>query len=264
MLKIAFIIFCFVSSLQPFAFAQDNDLENDFASESEVDMFEKEIQTSTNKPKKQVAPLVKDKEEPVSFSSLTDLAPFSDVSIIKKKYLSRTERFQAFGGFTGIVNDPWFSGLGLDGKFAYHFTEAWGLELNYFILSTSERAAAKELHDEHGIEPSSLVTVKNYSGIHLTWTPLYGKMSLSNHRIIPFDILFSAGFGSSKVDHGEGGSTLHFGTGQVFALTKAQAFRWDITWNVVSARPINKPTQTFNNISITAGYSFFFPEAKYR
>ncbi len=267
MRRIALIIIFALNVFGHLAYSQDDqsiltapDTKEDV---SEVDMIEAELQKSRDK-KKDPAAAAKNSASGEGLSSLVDLAPFSDVSVIQKRYMPKTGRFQIFGGLIGIVNDPWFTSLGLSLKLGYHFTEVWGIDLNYINLNTSERVAAKELYSEHAVAPSSLVTVKSYSGADLTWTPIYGKISLSNHRIIPFDMYFAAGPGVSKVENGTGGSTFHAGTGQIFVLSKSQAFRWDFSWNFMNAQPTGRPAQNFNNLSLTIGYSLFFPEANYR
>lgn len=206
-----------------------------------------------------------DKNEKLEgFSGLGTLAPFSEVSVIQRRFLPKTGRFQLFGGLTSVVNDPWFSGFGFDGRFAYHFTEAWGIELTSVFLSNSQRQAIKDLYDQHGVKTDSIITAKNYYGASLVWTPIYGKMGLFNQRIVPFDMYFSLGGGTTGVDGGDGGGTLHFGTGQIFAVTKAVGLRWDFTWNAFSATPVGQSPQNFNNLLLSFGASFFFPEANYR
>jgi len=197
-------------------------------------------------------------------SDLTNLAPFSDVSVIERKFLPKTERFQFFAGATSIMNDPWFTNLGLSAKFGYFFTEQWGVELEGLFLSSSARDNIKLLQSNDGVNTSSIVTIKGYYGASVIWSPIYGKMGLFNKKIIPFDMFFALGGGSSQVDNGSGGTTIHLGTGQIFSITKAMAFRWDFAWNMVNAAPTGQSSQNFNNILLSAGFSFFFPEAGYR
>ena len=64
---------------------------------------------------------------------------------------------------------------------------------------------------------------------------------------------------------------IHLSTGQVFALTKAMAFKWTFMWNAYYAQAesgavgtLTKQTKLQNDLYISAGMTFFFPEATYR
>ena len=69
-------------------------------------------------------------------------------------------------------------------------------------------------------------------------------------------------------NQGESEPTVHLGTGQSFALSKGMSLRWDLSWifyNAVSRVSSSAQTEsTYNNLFITVGMSFLFPEASYR
>lgn len=199
----------------------------------------------------------------MDFQGLGRLAPFREVSVIQKRYLPKTGRFQLFGGFTLITNDPFFNTMGLAGKLGYFFSESIGVELNYFGLSTSEAKATTELKAIQGVKTDNIVLTNNFSAIDLVFVPIYGKMAWFNRRIVPFDLYFSVGYGSTGTQN-ENAGTVHLATGQVFALSKATAFRWDFTWNFFNSKGIDGKESSYNNLFLTAGMSWFFPEAKYR
>ncbi|MBC7742043.1 MAG: outer membrane beta-barrel domain-containing protein [Bdellovibrionaceae bacterium] len=200
-----------------------------------------------------------------SLTDLNRLAPFSEVSVIQKKYLSKTERVQLFAGGGMTTNSPWFLNLGLKLNVAYHFTESWGVELGGLFLSNSEREVAKEIRDNNKLQPETFVTTKSYMGADIFWAPIYGKVTFLNNRIIPFDMYFTLGGGTSNTTSVEKNvPTFHVGTGQIFALSKGMAFRWDYSWTHFSATPIGAAKSEYDDLILTAGFSFFFPEAKYR
>jgi outer membrane beta-barrel protein len=197
------------------------------------------------------------------FSGLGSLAPFKEVSVIQKRFMPKTERFQLFGGLTTVTNDPFFMTIGVALKGSYFFSETWGVELNYFALTTSDRQSTKEIGDL-GVTTENLVYPESFYGADVMWVPIYGKMSWFNQRIIPFDLYFSGGYGSTQTQAGESAGTLHLATGQIFSLTKATAFRWDFSWNFFNAKDVTGSTSSFNNLFLTVGMSWFFPEATYR
>ncbi len=223
-------------------------------------------------PTDEVVPPVK--KEDVSVNELKDLSrlsPFREVSVIQKKYLPKTERFQFFGALATTTNTPWFLNYGAKLGLAYHFTESFGLELSGLFLSSSEREVAKEIRDNNGLRPEQFIYTKGYYGLDLMWAPIYGKLSNMDGGIIPFDMYFSIGGGSSNTNSAEGNvPTVHIGTGQIFAITKSIAFRWDYSLNIFQATPVSVggtgvPAKgSYNDLILTAGVSFFFPEASLR
>ncbi len=195
---------------------------------------------------------------------LSHLSEFKQVSVIQKRYLPRTGRFQAYVGPSMTLNDPWYNVMGASIKLGYNLTEAWGLEGNYSFLSTDKTMAHKELKSENNITTDGFVYTKSYYTLGVNWTPLYGKMTWLNEKIVYYDIYFSAGFGGTEIQTGDKQDTFSIGAGQIFSITKAYAFRWDLSWNIFEAQQIDASQGTYNNVILSAGISIFFPEAGYR
>ena len=198
-----------------------------------------------------------------NFSELGQIAPFAEVSVIQKRFMPKTERFEFFGGLSLTTNDPFYDTTGLTLRGTYFLTEQWGIELSYLTLSSSEAKATKELLDVQRISTDSLSYTKQYLGASVIYVPIYGKMSLDNKKIIPFDFYFGLGAGQTKTQAKEGISTISFSTGQVFSMTKSFALSWDFTWNFFSAKAISEDG-SINNLILSLGASYFIPEAKYR
>ena len=198
-------------------------------------------------------------------SDLAKLAPFADVAMIQKRYLPRTGRFEAYIAANTILNDAFFTTVGADGRLAYYFTERYGVEFQAMALMANDRRTTKDLRAK-GVATTSFVQPKSYFGLDFKWSPVYGKMTYRNRRIIHYDMYFSAGGGSTS--HSQGSSpTIHIGTGQNFALTKAMTFRWDFSFNMYSATTTvgsNRGSSSYQNLYLGAGVSWFFPEASYR
>lgn len=219
----------------------------------------------------EVEDAVTQKKEDVKVNELKDLSrlsAFREVSVIQKKYLPKTERFQFYAGLGTTTNTPWFLNYGAKLNLAYHFTETVGLELSGMFLASSEREVAKEIRDNNGLKPEQFIYTTGYYGLDLMWAPIYGKLSNLDGGIVPFDMYFSLGGGTSKTNSSEGDvPTLHVGTGQIFAITKAIAFRWDYSLNIFQATPVaggSAAKGSYNDLILTAGVSFFFPEASER
>ncbi|MFN3454688.1 MAG: outer membrane beta-barrel domain-containing protein [Pseudobdellovibrio sp.] len=222
------------------------------------------LPVDTNKRKTEATQEVNDLKD------LSRLAPFSEVSVIQKKFLPKTGRFQAFIGGSVMTNTPWYNNYGGKLHLAYHFTETLGLELNSSFLTNSESKSVKEIRDNNGLNAEQFVYTKSYYGLDLMWSPIYGKMTSLNDTVIPFDMYFSFGGGVSKTNSKEkDNSTFHVGVGQIFALSKAVAVRWDYSFTTFSATPASTnnglaEASRYNDLLLTLGFSFFFPEASYR
>lgn len=236
--------------------------------EEDLEIIELELEKKpTPAPQRSARPVeerVDVKSVPVSdLSDLGKLAPFAEVSVLQKRFMPKTGRFQLFGGLGLITNDPFFTTFSAVGKASYFFSEEWGLELNYFANSTSERQATKELKEINNVVAETLVQPESYVGLDIVWVPIYGKMTWFDEKIVPFDLYFSAGYGTTKTKV-ENAGTLHLATGQIFSITKAFSLRWDFSWNFYNATGVNQQQAAFNNLFLTVGASFFFPEAGYR
>lgn len=232
----------------------------------ELDIIEVELEKAAPKiePQRKPQPPTAPTEPMSNFSGLGKLAPFSEVSILQKRFFPKTQRFQVFAGLGLVTNDAFFNTLGGNLKLGYFLTESWGVEGTYMALTTSEAKSTQELKEIQGVLTENLVYPKSYMGLSLVWVPFYGKYTLFNRRIVNFDMYFTLGGGSTKIQDGQSPGTLQLGTGQIFAMSKSLAFRWDFSWHAYSAKQIDNSTSTVNNLFLTAGLSFFFPEASYR
>ncbi len=200
-------------------------------------------------------------------SDLSSLSAFKDIAVIQKRFLPKTGRFEGFGGLGGILNDKFFVSLGASARLAYFFNERWAVEGVGMVFATGEKTVTNNLRERRGVVTTNFVSPTSYYGLDVKWTPVYGKMSFTNRSITPFDLYFSVGGGMTNTNQGGAEPTVHLGTGQIFAITKSAAFRWDFSWNFYNASSGvagAKQNSLYNNLMITLGASFFFPEATYR
>ncbi|MCC2678513.1 MAG: hypothetical protein K0R29_1089 [Pseudobdellovibrio sp.] len=237
--------------------------------------LEKKVDTLSEEEKKQLESLKQDadyKSGTISVSELGKLSPFNDISMIQRKYLPKTERFQIYTGAGLSTNAPWFLNVGGRINFSYNFAEKFGVELSGLFLTSSEKEAAKEIRENNSLQPERFILTKSGVLLDLVWSPIYGKVATLDQDIIPFDMYFAFGGGTAGTNSTE--KTVpagHIATGQIFAISKGVAFRWDYSWLIYQATPVpdsitsSVPIKnTYNDLIFTAGLSFFFPEAKYR
>jgi outer membrane beta-barrel protein len=210
----------------------------------------------------------KAKKEVGTLTDLATLAPFEDIAVIQRRFLPKTGRFEISPNAMVTLNNPFFSNMGLGLRGSYYFVEKHGIELQYFMLSNSSRAVTDNLENKRGVRTESLTVAKSYMGAAYKWNPIYGKMTLMNKVIVPFDLYFTLGYGLTNTNESNGEGTIHIGTGQAFALTKMMSIRWDLTWNFYSAKATDSTganiTNNQDDLFISLGMGFYFPEAKYR
>jgi len=273
--KLFFTLFLITALTGESAFAQDSDVEELNLIEMELDRKSKPVaensevedssQAETAKSVQTQSQSQKNLPEVKSLEDLNRLADFKQVSVIQRRFLPRTERLQLFVSPTLTLNDPWFNVYGGTLRAAYNFREAWGIEVGYAFLSTSKSEALRELDKENNTIGKNIVNTKSYYSVDVNWTPIYGKMTWLDQQILYYDTYFSGGFGGTEIQDGSSQPTIHLGVGQIFSMSKKMAFRWDLSWNFFEAKQIDQTSNgSFNNVFLSAGFSFFFPEATYR
>lgn len=219
--------------------------------------------------KKPAAPAHKEAPKQVqNLSDLATLAPFSDVAVIQRRFLPKTGRFELTGGLFNNLNNPFFNIMGANVRAAYYLREKYAIEGIAAFATSTKRQVTEDLEKKRGISTASVVSSKGFYAIAFKWNPIYGKITWLNKSIVPFDLNFNAGFGSTMTTENESAPTLHLGTSQVFAWSKGMAFRWDLIWNTYQATGTNqlgvKEKLTQNDLFLGIGMSFYFPEATYR
>jgi outer membrane beta-barrel protein len=230
-----------------------------------TDVTTEAVQQDVSQPEKPTEIKVKELKD------LNQLVPFSEISVIQRKYMPKSERLQLYLGLGLTTNTPWFTNYGGKVNLSYNFTESIGLELNSLFLTSSPRDVAKEIKLNHNVEADQFIYTKGYLGLDFVWSPIYGKIAYDNSKIINYEMYFSIGGGKSDTNSQEKSvPTGHVGLGQIFSMSKSMAFRWDYGVTAFQATPINATTSgvieksTYTDLVLTAGFSFFFPEANYR
>jgi len=203
-----------------------------------------------------------------SLSDLAKLSPFSDVAVIQRRFLPKTNRFELSATGFSNLNNPFFNSLGISARLAYYLRERYAIEVLGTAQTTASRQVTDDLEENRRITTDNVVTSRGFYALAFKWNPIYGKMTWLNKTIVPFDINFNIGAGMTITTEGESEPTLHLGTSQVFAWTKSVAFRWDLIWNMFNATVKNDDgsteTMSQNDLFLGFGMSFYFPEATYR
>jgi outer membrane beta-barrel protein len=267
-----------IGSLQAFAlngFAQDSD--DSSAPEESMYKNEADVLMENKTPSQNKKNIYSNdngntpSEEMKSVSDLDRLTPFSDIAVIQKRFLPKSQRFE-FNPNVGLVtNNAFFMTTYLQARLAYAFTEKLAMEFSFAMFMDQKYKVTQDLKDDAQVDTKSLLLPDSYYGADLRWSPIYGKMGMFSDGIVPFDMYFSAGGGIMTTNQDTTPFAMHAGTGQIFAINKWMAFRWDLSMyfytSQVKSADVNstaKTDQSFTDVQLSLGMSFFFPDATYR
>jgi outer membrane beta-barrel protein len=277
MKQIIFVVLLMIATVSS-VYAQNDasidEIEGLFAEEEEQTVRRDERELKQIEAKKQ-------EKKVEEMSDLKRLETFSDIAVIQKRFLPKTGRFEFYVSGATNLNDAFFVGNGVGARFGYYFREKWGIEGVFSHFQNQNRDVTNELLTK-GVNTEGSVSTDGYVGLDLKWTPIFGKFAYFNNKIIPFDLYFTVGVGQTTPRIAESALssraldvvspyTIKFGTGQIFAITKWMAFRWDLSMHMINTETtvtegsVSSTNSAFNNnLFLNVGLSFFFPEAKYR
>jgi len=186
---------------------------------------------------------------------------FSDrLGIVQKNILNKTHRIQVFGGLTLVPTDVYYRSFGGQLNVGYHFNEIYGVNLFGYFFQSSARAEVDQIADKQKIAVDSLLFLKNYYGLNLNLSTIYGKMTLFNQSITPFEIFFNLGAGSVDTRTSKQSVGLHAGLGSLYTLSKDSGVRFDLNWVFYKSKNLNGAEQNANSLMLTVGYSGFLLE----
>jgi outer membrane beta-barrel protein len=249
--------------------AQDLEGADSASSTKDVeDVYDKE----EIKQEKKTRPKIENKEQPKQVQTLSDLAtlaPFSDVAVIQRRFLPKTGRFELSASAYTNLNNPFFNQFGVSPRVAYYLRERYALEVIGGFGTVSARQVTDDLlHNPPHISTDNVTSSRGFVVGAFKWNPVYGKITWLNKSIVPFDLNFDIGGGTSFLTGGDSAPTVHFGSSQIFALSKSMALRWDLAinhyWATIKDNSGNKTTTDQNDIFLGIGMSFYIPEATYR
>ena len=198
------------------------------------------------------------------YSKIISNASYDDYSVVQKNYMPKTSRVQLKSGLTTVTNDVFYTIIGLSLGAIYNFNETWGLGLSGVLLSSNQTKQTENIRDIQRVNIESLVTLKNTYNASVYFSPIYGKWSLLNKQILPFEIYFSAGMAQVTNQSSLVSTATSAGVGQLISLTRSSALDINLQWLMYSTKNINNQDQSNNSLLLTVGYSIFWPKPDYR
>lgn len=198
------------------------------------------------------------------YSKIVSDTAYDDYSVVQRNYMPKSSRLQVKTGITTVTNDVFYTNIGLNLSAIYNFTETWGIGLNAALLNSTRNSDAQNIRDVQSVNIENLVTLKNSYGASVYFSPFYGKWSLLNKRILPFELYFTGGLAQITNQDGAVSSAVSGGLGQLVSLSRSSAFDVNIQWLFYSTKNINNQDQNNNSMLLTVGYSVFWPKPDYR
>lgn len=198
------------------------------------------------------------------YSKIISDTGYDDYSVVQKNYMPKSARVQLKTGITTVANDVFYTNLGINLGAIYNFNETWGVGLNGILLSSNKGSQTQNIRDVQLVNIENLVTLTNAYSANVYFSPIYGKWSLLNRKILPFEIYFSGGLAQVTNQSGLASAATSASIGQLISLTRSSALDVNLQWLLYSTRNINNQEQSNNSLFLTVSYSLFWPKPDYR
>lgn len=198
------------------------------------------------------------------YSKVISQESYNDYSIVQRNYMPKSNRTQFKLGLSSVTNDVFYSNIGLGFGAAYFFNETWGAGITGTYLNSSRNSYAQNIRDVQLVNIENLVTLKNTYGVNVLFTPIYGKWSLLNKKVIPFELYFQGGLSQITNQASAVSTAATVGLGQLISLSRSSALDINLDWYFYSTKNINNQDQSNNSMLLTVAYCWFWPKPTYR
>lgn len=198
------------------------------------------------------------------FSGVESDVLFADLVVFQKNYMPKSKRVHLNAGVVSVPSDVFYITGGLSLKGGYHFGEAWGLEAFSHWFTSSARGEVENIATKQKVSVANLVSLASFSGLNVYYNFIYGKLSLLDKKVVPFEIFNTLGMGAMVNSGNHQSPSMQVGLGGLFSLSRSTALRLDLTWAFYQTKNIQNQVANENSTFLSLGYSWFFPEPEYR
>ncbi len=181
-------------------------------------------------------------------------------SVQRKDFLKRG-RFELTPVFALSLNDAFYQKLGGGAQFTYHPADSLGLEINFLYTATIQTDMGKFFQQAMTALPKVSQLRWVLTG-DITWSPIYGKLSLFTDDIVMFDAYLIGGFGVAYTEKGARLAT-DVGLGLRYFATSWMVFKLEVR-DVLYTETLSldsgaRFTDIQNHLLLMAAVSFFLP-----
>ncbi|MGC6418126.1 MAG: outer membrane beta-barrel domain-containing protein [Bradymonadia bacterium] len=210
----------------------------------------------------------------------TALEKLKSGDAVRNRFLLRSERFEVAPTLGFTLNDAFrrntLFGLELD----YNWSDTWaiGASLQYGVAYDSALKERIQAERPERIDEGAFSDIKLAAALEVAYTPLFGKLAFLGRKVLDYDTHLIAGLGVASVSGSpqveELSPMLVLGVGLRVFLNRYSAISVQVKDQIFSyalnalgedssgdlGGSKSAADSTFRNtLSVTLGYSFFFP-----
>ena len=234
----------------------DSELEKQ---EKKDDKLDQKLEQKINPTE---SPLTKSSEHgkghvQVEYTPTNNTRDFADLAVVQRTLLPKSLRWYYSLGGALIPNDVFFKTLGADGRLGFFLDETWGVELQAVALTSLQGQDLQELQGNQNVTVQNLVSLQRFFGADLIWTPFYGKTALLNRKIFPLEIYGVVGLDAVTTAGTSNALGYKFGLGEIFATSKRNSVRVEISYLFYNSLNILNQNQSANSIVLNFNFQQF-------
>lgn len=195
---------------------------------------------------------------------LVDPAALDRIKAVPRKPLLKVHRFELTPMASLSLNDAFYQHYAVGGTVIYYPHDAFGIGVGVdYLYQHIKGNAVDEVRAALTSVPAVFEQPKLFAHLDMYWVPLYGKFSLFNAAIIPFDVYASAGGGAATAfSNNRWMPAVNAALGTRMGLTEWLALRIEIRdhW-FLDTQEVNglKRSDVQNYLMAQIGLSFFIP-----
>jgi outer membrane beta-barrel protein len=119
-------------------------------------------------------------------------------SVVQSRTFAKEKKFGVSLLAGTVLADDYATGFNFELALSYHFTERWGVELQYSSYALEDNDITKDIAELGG--SPDFGRVESFYGIMGRWVPFYSKMSFMGTKVVYFDMSVGLGLGMLTYD----------------------------------------------------------------
>ncbi|MEZ0314002.1 MAG: outer membrane beta-barrel domain-containing protein [Myxococcota bacterium] len=191
-------------------------------------------------------------------------AALDRIKAVPKKPLLKVHRFELTPMASLSLNDAYYQHYAVGGTAIYYPHDAFGIGIGVdYLYQHTKRNAVDEVRASLTSVPAVFEAPKMFAHLDVYWVPLYGKFSLFNTAIIPFDVYATAGGGAATAfSNGRWMPAVNAGIGTRLGIADWMALRFEIRDHFfLDTQQVDtvERSDVQNYVMAQIGLSFFIP-----
>jgi len=193
------------------------------------------------------------------YSKIIPASEYSNYGVVQKIELPKSSRVQIKTGVTTVMSDAFASSYGLSLGAVYNFDETWGVGIGGAAYSSNQTSQISNINKTQMQNTDNFLSLKNSTNASIYITPMHGKWSVFNDKILPFEVYLAFGSGQVTDSLSKSSSATSASLGQLISLTNSSAADINLQWLSYTSKNLINPDQLTNSMLLTVSYSIFWP-----